>query len=86
MRMSGQLQGDAELRGVPRIGRLVIEQDDGDAVGDACENGRMIPDRPPVARGPVGDPGDSELATVAIENDAGVFERKQSQFGEPRHP
>lgn len=88
MRMSGQLQGDAELRGVPRIGRLVIEQDDGDAVGDACQNGGMIPDRvrPPMARRPVGEAGDRQPATIAIENDAVVFERPQSQFGEARHP
>ena len=32
------------------------------------------------------DAGDGQLITVSIEDDAPVFERQQSQFGEARHP
>jgi hypothetical protein len=38
------------------------------------------------ARRPVGNAGEDQLASVAIENDVPVLEREQSQFGEVRHP
>lgn len=41
---------------------------------------------PSAARRPVGDAGENQLAAVAIENDAPVLERQQSQRGEVRHP
>jgi hypothetical protein len=37
--MSRELQSHSELRGVPRVARLVIEQDDRDALGRAFEDG-----------------------------------------------
>jgi hypothetical protein len=39
-----------------------------------------------VARRPVGNAGEDQLASAAIENDVPVLEREQSQFGEVRHP
>src|SRR5450631_1096932 len=41
---------------------------------------------PSAARRPVGNAGEDQLASVAIENDVPVLEREQSQFGKVRHP
>ena len=81
MRMPGQLQRHAELRGVPRVARLVIEQDDRGAGGSSFENRCEVPDGMSlVARCAVGDPGDNELCAVSIEHDVPVLERPNAAY------
>ena len=87
MRMSGELQSHAELRSVPRVPRLVIEQDDRDAFGGAFEDcGKVTARKPSAARRPVGDACENQLAVVPNENDAPIFKRHQPQLGKLRHP
>ena len=44
MRVSGQLQSHAELRGVSCVARLMVEQDDRGAFGGAFEDGGQVAD------------------------------------------
>ena len=48
MRMSGELKSHAELRSVPRLPRLVIEQDDRDTFGGAFEDCGKVTDGSPL--------------------------------------
>jgi hypothetical protein len=74
VRVSGQLESHSELRSVPRVARLVIEQDDGDGFGSAFEDRGKVADRlPGAARRPVSDAGENQLTAVAIENDVPIL-------------
>ena len=82
MRMSGELQSHAELRSVPRVPRLGIDQDDRDAFRGAFEDCGKVTDRNlGVARRPIGDACENQLAAVPIENEAPIFKRNQPQLG-----
>ena len=65
VRVSGQLQSHAELRGVPRVARLMIEQDDRGAFGSAFEDcGKVADGMSSAARRPVCDAGEDQLSSA----------------------
>ena len=74
MGVAGELQGHAELRRAPRLARLVVEQDDGDAAGSTVEGRRRMIVRPDEYREVLGESdglGGSQTLSSALRPTAG---------------